>query len=145
MHVVLAMGRSLSFFNDVTFKMAAWQPYCIFRFPDPNISLALHSKSKLHWHITCVYGKRPILIFSNVTFKIAAWQPYWIFRYGFRSVTRVYFGISIVNFISMLFVAMGHNLLIFRDVTFKMAAWSPYWIFQFTDSNFNLALYIKFQ
>ena len=144
MHVVLAMGRSLLIFSDVTFKMAAWQPYCIFRFPDINISLALHIKSKLHWHITCVYGKRPI-DFQQCHFQNRRVQPYWIFRYGFRSVTRVYLGISIVNFISMLFVTMGQNLLIFRDVTFKMAAWSPYWIFQFTDSNFNLALYIKLQ
>ena len=61
-------------------------------------------------------------------------------RHGFRSVTKVFFGISISNFICMLFVAIGRSLLIFSDVTFKMAAWWPYWIFRFPDSNFSLAL-----
>ena len=53
-------------------------------------------------------------------------------RHGFRSVTHVRFGISISNFICMLFVAMG--LFIFVDVSFKMAAWQPYWTFRFPDS-----------
>ena len=56
----VATARSLLIFRDVTFKMAAWRPYWIFRFPDSNFSLALNIKSKLHWHITCVYGKKPI-------------------------------------------------------------------------------------
>ena len=64
-------------------------------------------------------------------------------RHGFRSVTQVYFGISIWNFICMLLVAMGRSLLIFSNVTFKMAAWQPSWIFRFPDSNFCLALNIK--
>ena len=49
--------------------------------------------------------------------------------HGFRSVTRVCFGISISNFICMLFVAMDKSLLNFRYVTVKMAAWRPYMIF----------------
>ena len=64
-------------------------------------------------------------------------------RHGFRSITQVCFGISISNFICILFVAMGRSLLIFSDVTVKMATWWPSWIFWFRDSNFSLALNIK--
>ena len=64
-------------------------------------------------------------------------------RLGFRSVTQVCFGISIPNFICMLFVGMDRSPLIFSDVTFKMAAWRPYWIFRFPDSNFSLPMNIK--
>ena len=60
-------------------------------------------------------------------------------RHGFRSISQVWFGISISNFICMLMVAIGRSLLIFSDVTFKMSAWWPYWIFWFPDSNFTLA------
>ena len=59
--VFVAMGRSLYIFSHVTFKMAAWQPYWIFRFPDSNFSLALDIECKLHWHIICVYGKKLII------------------------------------------------------------------------------------
>ena len=65
--------------------------------------------------------------------------------HGFRSISQVCFGISISNFICMLMVAIGRSLLIFSVVTFKMAAWRPYWIFWFPDSNFSLALNIKFK
>ena len=65
--------------------------------------------------------------------------------HGFQSISQVCFGISIWNFIRMLMVAIGRSLLIFSDVTFKMAAWRPYWIFWFPDSNFTLALNIKFK
>ena len=66
-------------------------------------------------------------------------------RHGFRSISQVCFRISISNFICMLMVAIGRSLLIFSVVTFKMAAWRPYWIFWFPDSNFSLALNIKFK
>ena len=59
-NLFVGMGRSLLIFSDVTFKMAAWRPYWIFRFPDYNFSLPMNIKSKLHWHITCVYGKKYI-------------------------------------------------------------------------------------
>ena len=84
-------------------------------------------------------------------------EVYWIYlvrpsvrpsvcrRHGFRSISQVYFGMSISNFICMLMVAIGRNLLIFSDVTFKMAAWRPYWIFWFPYSNFTLALNINFK
>ena len=58
--VFVAMGRRLSIFSDVTLKMAAWKPFCFFRFPDSNFSLTLNVRSQLHWHITYVYGKKPI-------------------------------------------------------------------------------------
>ena len=64
-------------------------------------------------------------------------------RHGFRTISRVCFGISNWNFMCMLMVVIGRSLLIVSDVTFKMAAWQPYWIFWFQDSNFNLALNIN--
>ena len=66
-------------------------------------------------------------------------------RHGFRSISQVCFGISILNFICMLMVAIGRSLFVFSDVTYKMAAWRPYWIFWFPDSNFTLALNINFK
>ena len=66
-------------------------------------------------------------------------------RHGFRSISQVFFRISISNYICMLMVAIGRSLLIFSDVTFKIAAWRPYWIFWFPDSNFTLALNINFK
>ena len=145
----VAMAINLLIFSDVTFKMAAWWPYWIFRFPDSNFSLPLNIKSKLHWHITCVYGEKSIdfqhchlqnghlaAIFDFSVSGLYSWHGFW-------SVTLDCFGISISNFICMLFVAMGKNLLIFNCITIKMATWWPYWIFQFPDSNLSLALNIK--
>ena len=93
-----------------------------------NYILALNIKSKLHWHMTCVYGKKPI-DFQQCHLQRAAWRPYWIFQYldsvgGMVSwsLTQVCFGISISNFICMLFVPIGQSLLIFTDVAFKMVA-----------------------
>ena len=60
MHVVSGYGQNPIKFQHVTFKMAAWQPYWIFRFSDSNFSLALNIKSKLQLQITCEYGKKPI-------------------------------------------------------------------------------------
>ena len=45
--LMVVIGRSLLIFSDVTFKMAAWWPYWIFRFPESNFSLALNINSKL--------------------------------------------------------------------------------------------------
>ena len=53
--LMVAIGRSLLIFSDVTFKMAAWRPYWICWFPDSNFSLALNINSKLKWHNTYVY------------------------------------------------------------------------------------------
>ena len=64
----VAVGRSLSIFSDITFKMAVWHLYWILWFPDSNLSLALYSKSKLQWYITCVYGKK------TVDFQQCHWQ-----------------------------------------------------------------------
>ena len=54
-NLLVYMGRSPLIFSNVTFKMATWQPYWIFQFPDSNFNLALNIKPKLHKHITCVY------------------------------------------------------------------------------------------
>ena len=53
---MVAIGRSLLIFSDVTFKMAAWRPYWIFWFPDFNFTLALNINFKLQRHNTYVYG-----------------------------------------------------------------------------------------
>ena len=66
--LLVCMERSLLIFSSVTLKIAAWQPYWTFWFPDSNFSLALNFKFKLHWHITDVYMGRSLLIFSNVAF-----------------------------------------------------------------------------
>ena len=54
--LMVAIGRSLLIFSDVTFKMAAWRPYWIFWFPDSNFILALNINFKLQRHNTYVYG-----------------------------------------------------------------------------------------
>ena len=128
----VGMGRSLLIFSDVTFKMAAWWTYWIFRFPDCNFSLPMNIKSKLHWHITCVYGKRSIdfqlchfqnghlvAIFDFSASGLYSWRGFW-------SITLDCFGIS--NFICVLFVAMGKSLFIFSCIILKMVVWQPYWI-----------------
>ena len=75
--LMVAIGRSLLIFSDVTFKMAAWRPYWIFWFPDSNFTLALNINFKLQQHCTILmYMGRSLLIFSNVNFKMAAWRPY---------------------------------------------------------------------
>ena len=78
---------------------------------------------------------------------MAAWWPYWIFRFldscrwhGFCCVMRVYFGMSVSNFMCILSVAMDRNLLIFSDVTFTLAAWWPCFFFKVSGSNLSLAL-----
>ena len=113
-------------FSDVTYKIATWQPYWIFRFPD--CMLALNIKSKLHWHITCVYGKKPI-DFQQYHFENGCLAAILDFSlsglcrwHGLRSIIRVCFGIALSNFICMSFVAMGQSLMIFIDVSFQMAA-----------------------
>ena len=54
--LMVAIGRSLLIFSDVTFKMAAWRPYWIFLFPDSNFTSALNINFKLQRHNTYVYG-----------------------------------------------------------------------------------------
>ena len=145
--LMVAIGRSLLIFSDVTFKMAAWRPCWIFWFPDSNLTLTLNINFKLQRHNTYVYGA---YWFSATSFS--KWPPGGHIRFsvsglcrwqGFRDVSQVCFGISISNFICMLMVVIGKSLLIFIEVTFKMAAWWPYWIFWFPDSNFSLALNIN--
>ena len=73
--LMVALGRSLLIFSDVTFKMAAWRPYWIFWFPDSNFTLALNINLNFSGTIHMYMGGS-LLIFSNVIFKIAAWRPY---------------------------------------------------------------------
>ena len=54
--LMVAIGRSLLIFSDVTFKMAAWRPYWIFWFPDSNLTLTLNINFKLQRHNTYEYG-----------------------------------------------------------------------------------------
>ena len=54
--LMVAIGRSLLIFSDVTFKMAAWRPYWIFWFPDSSFTLALNINFKLQRHNSYVYG-----------------------------------------------------------------------------------------
>ena len=54
--LMVAIGKSLLIFSDVTFEMAAWRPYWIFWFPDSNFTLALNINFKLQRHNTYVYG-----------------------------------------------------------------------------------------
>ena len=54
--LMVAIGRSLLIFSDITFKMAAWWPYWIFWFPDSNRILALNINFKLQRHNNYVYG-----------------------------------------------------------------------------------------
>ena len=54
--LMVAIGKSLLIFSDVTFKMATWRPYWIFWIPDSNFTLALNINLKLKRHNTYVYG-----------------------------------------------------------------------------------------
>ena len=54
--LMVAIGRSLLIFSDVTFKMATLWPYWIFWFPDSNFTLALNINFKLQWHNIYVWG-----------------------------------------------------------------------------------------
>ena len=54
--LMVATGRSILIFSDVSFKMAAWRPCWIFWFPDANFTLALNINFKLQRHNTYVYG-----------------------------------------------------------------------------------------
>ena len=135
------MGRSLLIFSNVIFKMVAWRPYWIFQFLDSNLSLALNIKCKLQWHITCVYGRKPI-DFQRCHFQNGRLAAILDFSVS-RLLTLIWLWISSPNFSSKLIVCMERSLLVFSNVTFKMTVWQPYWIFQFLDSNFNLALNMK--
>ena len=114
--LMVAIGRSLLIFSDVTFKMAAWRPYWIFWFPDSNFILALDINFKLQRHNTYVYGQEPIDFhqrhFQNG--RLAAILDFSVSGpcrwHGFRSVSQVCFGISISNVICMLMVVIGRSL-----------------------------------
>ena len=73
--LMVAIGRSLLIFSDVTFKMAAWRPYWIFLVS--GLTLLWLWISTLNFGGTILmYMGRSLLIFSKVIFKMATWQPY---------------------------------------------------------------------
>ena len=78
---IVVIVKSLLIFSDVTFKMAAWQPYWFFFcFRTPTlVYLWISSPNFTGTWLVCL--ERSLLIFSNVTFKMAVWRPYWIFQY----------------------------------------------------------------
>ena len=76
--LMVAIGRSLLIFSNVTFKMAAWWPYWIFWFQTLTLVWLWISTPNLSGTIL-MYMCRSLLIFSNVYFKMAASQPYWNF------------------------------------------------------------------
>ena len=53
--LMVAIGRSLLIFSDVTFKMAAWRPYWIFWFPD-YLYLGFEYQLQTSYPYTYVYG-----------------------------------------------------------------------------------------
>ena len=145
--MMVAIGRSLLIFSDMTFKMATWQPYWIFWLPDSNFTLAFNINSNTPAQYCCIWVGA--YWFSATSFS--KWPPgshvgffgsglCW--RHGFQSVSQVCLGISISNSVCMLMVVIGRSLSVFSDVTFKTAAWWPYWIFWFPDSNVSLTLNI---
>ena len=124
--LMVVIGRSLLIFNDVTFKMTAWQPFWISWFPDSNFSLGLNINSKLQWHNTYIW--EGAYWFSATL--ISKWPPGGhIVCFGFRTLTLVWLWISTPNFSGKVRLYMGRSLLIFSGVNFKMATWKPYWIF----------------
>ena len=77
---------------------------------------------------------------------LSKWPPgsytgsfdFWIRRHGFPGVTWVSFGISISNFMFVLFVSTGR----ISCNHFQIGHLQPYWIFWFPDFQFSLALNI---
>ena len=89
------------------------------------------ARFKLHWYITCVYGKKPI-DFLQCHLKMAAWRPYWIFRCldsvgGMVSRALLTFALEFQFQISYAcsLCPWAKALLIFTDVT--LAAWRDFW------------------
>ena len=148
MYIYIYMGRSLLIFSYVTFKMATWQPYWIFWFPDSNLFGFEYQLQTSVAQCLCIWVE-PIDFqqrhFQNdhlaaiLDFSVSGLCRW----HGFWSVSQICFGISISNFICMLMLVIVRSLLTFSNVTFKMAAWWPYWIFSFPDSNFSFALNIN--
>ena len=130
--LMVAIGRSLLIFSDVTFKMAAWRPYWIFWFPDSNFTLALNINFKLQRHNTYVYGLEPFDFIITTSFS--KWPPGGhIGFFGFQTLTLVWLWISTPNLSGTIIMYMYRSLWIFSNVNFKMAARQPYWIFWFPD------------
>ena len=72
------------------------------------------------WHSFDNVGRVLVLdkLTSWVFGKLVGWHGFW-------SIASVCFGVSILNLMCMLSVAIGRSLLIFRNVNFEVAAWWP--------------------
>ena len=87
--VLIYMARSLLIFSGVNFKMAAWQPYWTFWFPDSNFSLALNMKSKFQWLNNCVYESEPI------DFQLPHFYPRPVLAFGYCRWLRLSVCVSV--------------------------------------------------
>ena len=67
-----------------------------------------------------IYKGKSLLIFSG--YLVATLDFSVSRRHGFGSITHIFFGISVSNFMCMSFVAVGRSLMIVSYVDFKMAA-----------------------
>ena len=124
--ILIYMGSSLLIFSEITFKMAAWQPYWIFWFPDQLYFGFEYQLQTSEAKYLCIWVRA--YWFSVTAFS--KWLPgghitsrfFGFWMHGFGSVTQVCFGISVSNFMCMSFVAVGRSLTIVSYVAFKMAA-----------------------
>ena len=65
--LLVYMKKGLLIFRDVTFKMAAWQPYSIFRFPDSKLWFCFgHQIQTSIAHYLCVWVDRSLAILTDV-------------------------------------------------------------------------------
>ena len=132
----MCMGRSLSIFKDVTFKMAAWRPYLIFRYLNTAVGMvsgaSLNIALEFQFQISyacCLWLWAEAYWFSAMS--LSKWPPgRHIGFFGFRTLTLVWLGISNPNFTGTSLVCMG-EVYWFSRVIFKMAGWWPYLIFRY--------------
>ena len=136
----MVIGRSLLIFSYVTFKIAAWQPYWIYWFPDKFKFGCEYQLQTSVAQCLCLWVGADW--FSVML--ISKWPPgSHTGFFGFQTVTLVWLWISTPNFSGTILLYMDRSPSIFSDVNFKMAAWQPYRIFWFADCNFSLALNVN--
>ena len=69
--LLVAMGRSLFIFSNVSFKMAAWQPSWVFRFLDSNLFGFEYQVQTSVAHYQCVW--KDAYWFSDMS--LSKWPP----------------------------------------------------------------------
>ena len=122
---MVAIGRNVSIFSDIIFKMAAWWSYWIVWFPDSNFSLALNINSKLQLHYVCVDGQEAYELSAESLSKCAPGRHirflgFWTLHFEFQLQTSV-----------VQYLCIWVKVLIFSSMTFKMATWWPNGFFGF--------------